>query len=221
MFKTLSSGLGLSVFLLISQFSAAQDAPYIYVLGVVQDAGYPQSGCYQAHCLPGWDNPLLRRGATAISVIDPTAHQKFLFEATPNMPAQLYQLHTEAPDDDYNLAGVFVTHAHIGHYAGLMFFGQEAQGASNVPVYAMPRMSEFLRGNGPWSQLVSLNNIMLNPLAHQRSETFANVEVTPFLVPHRDEYSETVGYRITGPSKPQYSYPILISGQRGMKTLRS
>ncbi|MEQ8955274.1 MAG: pyrroloquinoline quinone biosynthesis protein PqqB, partial [Gammaproteobacteria bacterium] len=44
----------------------AQEPPYIYVLGVVQDAGYPQAGCYAPHCLPGWQDPALRRGATSL-----------------------------------------------------------------------------------------------------------------------------------------------------------
>ncbi len=193
--------------LLAGQLCNGQTAPFIYVLGVVQDAGYPQSACYQPHCLPGWKDPMLRRGATSISVIDPSAKEKFLFEATPNMPAQLYQLHTQASDDEYNLAGVFVTHAHIGHYAGLMFFGHEAQGASNVPLFAMPRMTEFLTTNGPWSQLVSLNNIALQPLVNNVANPFTNIEVTPFLVPHRDEYSETVGFRITGPTKTAIFIP--------------
>ena len=46
---------------------------YLYVLGVAQDAGYPQAGCYQPHCMPGWQDPLLRRGATSIALVDPAA----------------------------------------------------------------------------------------------------------------------------------------------------
>lgn len=207
MLKILFLKFSAALLLLVSQLGVSQPDPFIYVLGVVQDAGYPQSACYQPHCLPGWENPALRRGATAIAVIDPAAKEKLLFEATPGMPAQLYQLHTQAPDSDYALSGVFLTHAHIGHYAGLMFFGHEAQGASNIPVFAMPRMTEFLSTNGPWSQLVSLNNIVLNPLVNKVAEEFTNIQVSPFLVPHRDEYSETVGYRITGPSKTAVFIP--------------
>jgi pyrroloquinoline quinone biosynthesis protein B len=29
----------------------------------------------------------------------------------------------------------------------------------------------------------------------------SEISITPFLVPHRDEYSETVGYKIKGPNK--------------------
>lgn len=209
---SLKCWLSLKRFCLAGLLAAAplaygQEDPYIYVLGVVQDAGYPQSSCYAPHCMPGWEDVSKRRGATSIAVIEPSSSAKYLFEATPHMPAQLYDLHLEAPDNTYSLDGVFLTHAHIGHYAGLMFFGHEAQGASDVPVFAMPRMAEFIRQNGPWSQLLSLNNIELNELNHEQKQPFSALSVTPFLVPHRDEFSETVGYRIEGPNKSALFIP--------------
>lgn len=193
--------------LLGSSALLAQADPYIFILGVAQDAGFPQSSCYAAHCMPGWEDKTRRRGATSVAVIDPSSKSKLLFEATPHLPSQLYDLHKEAPDDEYSLDGVFLTHAHIGHYAGLMFFGHEAQGASNVPVFAMPRMAQFIRDNGPWSQLVGLKNIELKEIYHQQENQFSNLLVTPFLVPHRDEFSETVGYRIEGPNKTAIFIP--------------
>jgi len=193
--------------LLITASIAQADEPYIYILGVAQDAGYPQIGCYEKHCLPGWIDPSLRRGATSIAVISPDSGQKFLFEATPNLPAQLYALDLEAPNKRFQLTGVFLTHAHIGHYAGLMFFGHEAMSASSQPVYAMPRMFNFLQNNGPWSQLVEFENVRLEALQEQQAESFADIQVSPFLVPHRDEFSETVGYEITGPNKKAVFLP--------------
>jgi|TARA_B100000959_G_scaffold144155_1_gene151312 pyrroloquinoline quinone biosynthesis protein B len=209
MFKSLAACIGLFVTLpgLSCALYAQEQPPYIYVLGVAQDAGYPQAGCYDPHCLPGWEDLSLRRGATSIAVIDSTAGQKFLFEATPNLSEQLFTLQTIAPDSSFELTGVFLTHAHIGHYAGLMFFGHEAMNASSIPVYAMPRMQQFLANNGPWSQLLSLENIKLFQLQDRSTQQFENVDVTPFLVPHRDEYSETVGYRIEGPNKTAVFIP--------------
>ena len=116
---------------------ADTSAPYLFVLGVAQDAGYPQSGCYEPHCIPGWRDPRLRRGAVSLALIDPSASEKFLFEATPDFPAQLYDLEREAPSDRFRLGGIFLTHAHIGHYAGLMFLGHEAMGAAGMPVYSL------------------------------------------------------------------------------------
>lgn len=201
----------LLVLVLTATFSiyagADDDDVYLYVLGVAQDAGYPQSGCYQAHCMPGWKDPEMRRGAASIAVVDETSGKKYIFDATPNFPEQLYRLETRAPSSEFTLGGIFLSHAHIGHYTGLMFLGHESMGASSVPVYAMPRMSEFLKTNGPWSQLVNYNNIQLMPLQHDKSETLGAIKVTPFLVPHRDEFSETVGYRIAGPGKSAVFIP--------------
>jgi len=186
---------------------AKSSRPYIYILGVGQDAGYPQAGCYKPHCLKGWQDPSARRGATSIALIDPIDSAKYLFEASPDLPTQLYALEQEAPSEAYTLKGIFLTHAHIGHYAGLMFFGHEAMGANNVPVYAMPKMQSFLRGNGPWSQLVEFKNIELKPLGHQRPQILDKLKVTPFLVPHRDEFSETVGFRIDSKDKSAIFIP--------------
>ena len=179
----------------------AQEA-HIQVLGIAQDAGYPQTSCYQPHCMRAWKDRDLRRTASSIAVIDSSSKTKYLFDATPDMREQLYELHRAAPDGVFRLDGVFLTHAHIGHYTGLMHFGRESTGSSKVPVYAMPRMHEYLSANGPWSQLVQLQNIELFGLTDGKPiEVGPNVTVTPMLVPHRDEYSETVGFRIDGPNK--------------------
>ena len=188
-------------------FAAENNAPYLYIIGVAQDAGYPQAGCYSPHCLPGWQDDSFKRSATSIALIDPASSRKYLFEATPDLPDQLYELEVEAPDELFTLAGVFLTHAHIGHYTGLMFFGHEAMGTSAIPVFAMPRFKLFLETNGPWSQLVELNNIELMPLENQREQRLGTIIVIPFTVPHRDEYSETVGYRILGPNKSAIFIP--------------
>lgn len=184
------------------------DATFIQVLGIAQDAGYPQANCYQPHCMRAWHDPELRRTASSIALVDQTSNTKYLFDATPDMREQLYELHLIAADETYTLDGVFLTHGHMGHYTGLMHFGREAVGASGIPVYAMPRMHNYLSGNGPWDQLVRLGNIDLRRLADGRTiKVTPRVTVTPFLVPHRDEYTETIGYRIDGPEKSAVFIP--------------
>jgi len=187
---------------------ACADEVFIQVLGIAQDAGYPQTNCYKPHCMRAWGNPDARRMASSIAVIDTGSRDKYLFDATPDMREQLYELHRAAPDGEYSLSGVFLTHAHMGHYAGLMHFGREAAGTSDVPVYAMPRMHEFLAGNGPWDQLVRLENIEIIKISDTAPIRMSeHLTVTPFVVPHRDEYSETVGYRIDGPNKSAVFIP--------------
>ena len=207
MLNLISRWLFLLMLISLSDLAVAQDDPFIYILGVTQDAGYPQAGCFLPHCLPGWKNPELRRSATSLALVDPITETKYLFEATPNLPEQLYKLETIASDTNYSLEGVFLTHAHMGHYTGLMYFGLESMSANNLSVYAMPRMRAYLRNNGPWSQLVTMNNISLKEIEDQRPVNFERFSVTPILVPHRDEFSETVGYRIQGPLKAALFIP--------------
>ena len=197
-----------SLLLSFPVFSDTQEGVHVLILGVAQDAGYPQANCYKPHCMQGWEQPQLRRTATSLAVVDFDHHQKYLFEATPHLPDQLYRLNQYASDQQHPLSGVFLTHAHIGHYTGLMFFGRESASTSELPVFVMPKMRAFLSNNGPWSQLVSLKNIALKPLKHAQNQILNHqLQVKPFLVPHRDEFSETVGYEIIGPNKTALFIP--------------
>jgi pyrroloquinoline quinone biosynthesis protein B len=199
----------------------AGDGVYIHVLGIGQDGGYPQTSCYQPHCMRAWEDKDLRRTTSSIAVVDDSTHSKYLFDATPDMREQLYELHQAAPDGEYKLNGVFLTHAHIGHYVGIMHFGHEAIGAHGVPVYAMPRMRDYLSTNGPWDQLVRFKNIDLQATQDGEAiELGERLRVTPFLVPHRDEYSETVGYRIDGPNKSAVFIPDIEKWDRWETDIR-
>ncbi len=182
--------------------------PYIFVLGIAQDAGYPQANCYRPHCMRAWEEPTLKRLTSSIAVVDPEHAKKYLFDATPDIREQLYRLHVEAPDESHELGGIFLTHGHMGHYTGLMHFGREADGSDGIPVFAMPRMRNFLSTSGPWSQLVGLGNIELVPIIADREIDLSDaLSVVPIQVPHRDEYTETVGYRINGPGKSALFIP--------------
>ncbi|MDJ0938347.1 MAG: MBL fold metallo-hydrolase [Woeseiaceae bacterium] len=183
----------------------------LVVLGTGQDAGAPQIGNRED---PAWSDSSLGLTATSIALVDHVGGKRFLFEATPHITDQLQLLDSLAPVESAGLGvdGVLLTHAHIGHYTGLMFFGREAAGAKNVPVYAMPRFREYLENNGPWSQLVSFENIALVELADRESRRISEgIEVTPHRVPHRDEYSETVGFLIEIPSARIFFLPDIDS----------
>ena len=173
------------------------EGPYIIVLGVAQDAGVPQAGSPSS---AAWDDPAQRRLAACLGLVDPEAGLRWMIEATPDFKDQLHRLDLAFPvAESPGLAGILLTHAHMGHYTGLMHLGHEAMGARDVPVFAMPRMAEFLASNGPWDQLVRYRNIVLRPLADGESLTLSpRLTITPFRVPHREEYSEVVGYVIRG-----------------------
>ena len=175
---------------------------FITILGIAQDAGFPQAGCEKANCRLFWDGQEQARHATSLGLVDNEEEKTWLFEATPDLKQQLRSLQNASNLSIKTLSGIFLTHAHIGHYTGLMHLGHEVMGASEIPVYAMPRMKNYLETNGPWSQLVDYENIKLNEItADSTIQISENLWVTPFLVPHRDEFSETVGYRIESPNK--------------------
>ena len=174
--------------------------PFIIVLGTAQDGGYPQAGCKKDCCKGAWGDATRRRDVASLGIIDPASAQRWFIECTPSFPRQLRRLDEVDPRLAGKINGVLLTHAHIGHYAGLIHLGREVIGANGVPVYAMPRMEKFLRTQGPWSQLVTLKNIELQPMRDGRAFALnKRLRVTPFLVPHRDEFSETVGFKIEGP----------------------
>ncbi len=190
-------------------------APWIVVLGVAQDGGAPQAGCDRDCCAP----PGRHRHVACIGIVDPQTKERWIIDATPDFPAQLRMLDEIAPPPDGTpspgLAGILLTHAHIGHYTGLVNVGHEVMGAQGVAVWAMPRMRAYLSSNGPWSQLVEYGNIALHELAGDKVVRLnRRITVTPILVPHRDEYSETVGFRIDGPGRSAFYLPDIDKWDR-------
>ena len=185
------------------------EEPYLIVLGTAQDAGIPQLGCRKPCCLPYQGVPDPDLNVVALGLVAPQQGQNFLFEATPDIRRQLAIMNGVLNESSFVLpTGIFLTHAHMGHYTGLMHLGREALNAKSVPVYAMPGMKAFFEQNGPWDQLLTLQNIELQELQHQQAVVLnTSLQVTPIQVPHRDEYSETVGYRINGPEKSALFIP--------------
>jgi len=181
---------------------------YIVVLGTAQDGGFPHIGCQRECCTNFYKGILPKQKVVSLGLVDKKANKKFLFEATPDMTTQLDDLERNHLRSETIIDGVFLTHAHIGHYAGLIYFGREALGRKDIPIYAMPKMKSFLEENGPWSQLIHLNNIAFSDLKKDSTVTVTNsLKVTPFLVPHRDEFSETVGFKIEGKNKSALFIP--------------
>ena len=191
---------------------APSSQPYIVVLGTAQDGGYPQAGTKPGDA---W-RAEQRRFAASLAIVDPVSKSRWIIEATPDFREQLHELDLVAPAEGTpGLAGILLTHAHVGHYAGLIHLGREVIGARGVPVYAMPRMREFLSTQGPWEQLVKLSNIEIRPLGDgQTVRLNERISVTPFRVPHRDEYSETIGYRIVGPTRTVVFLPDIDKWER-------
>ena len=191
----------LILFLPLIAFAQANTNYTLKVLGVVQDGGLPHLGSNKLCC----DETQSKRHVTSLILINNKNNYSYLFDASPDINEQLNFMGDRIKKD---LKGIFLTHAHIGHYTGLMYFGREALNSKSINVYAMPRMKKFLENNGPWSQLVSLENILITELNNNlKISVDSNVIIQPFEVPHRPEFSETVGYKIYGPNKKALFIP--------------
>ncbi|MEB8346245.1 MBL fold metallo-hydrolase [Flavobacteriaceae bacterium KMM 6898] len=180
-----------------------QNQVSLIILGTVQDAGSPHIACAKACCENLYLKPNENRKVVSLGIVDSDYKKKYLFEATPDISKQIKML----KNTDLSVAGeipngIFLTHAHIGHYTGLMYLGKEATNSKGIPVFVMPKMKSFLENNGPWDQLVINNNIsLIEMLELEEIKLNPQLTVIPFTVPHRDEYSETVGFTIVGPNK--------------------
>jgi pyrroloquinoline quinone biosynthesis protein B len=193
----------------------------IVLLGTIQDGGSPHIGCKKDCCKSLFDHPDPDRQVISLGLFDSSTKKKYLFDATPDITTQMKALKNFGVQSETELAdGIFLTHAHIGHYTGLMYLGKEATNSKDILVYAMPRMKAFLENNGPWSQLVKLNNIDIKLLENETPVKLSTeIEVTSILVPHRDEYSETVGFRIKGPNKSALFIPDIDKWEKWDKNI--
>ena len=198
--------INLVTFLIIS-ISVNSQSEYIYILGNTQDAGLPHIGCQHPFCEDNF-NVYEEHYTTSIAVVNSDLKKYILFEATPDITFQLNNLKKNIFDEFLLPESIYITHAHIGHYTGLMYFGREALGSKDLLVRVLPRMSNFLQNNGPWSQLVDINNIKIKEINFGSSTNeLNNIQITPVQVPHRDEYSETAGYIIKGKNKKALFIP--------------
>lgn len=173
----------------------------VNIVGTAQDAGVPHPNCFCQNCMAAMHNGTRRRAAS-LAIIELGRKQWHLIDATPDMREQMASVQMKYQLQGKLMSSIWLTHAHIGHYPGLMFLGREAIGARGVPVFSGNKMKEMLETNAPWSQLVELNNIQLNSIQHERQEQLSPfVRITPIEVPHRNELSETFGFWIEGPSR--------------------
>ena len=187
----------------------------VHVLGTSQDGGYPQVGCSEKCCNIAWKNQSIIRFPSCLALVNPSTKKYWLFDITPEVKAQVKMLESYG----CSLAGVFITHAHIGHYMGIINFGLEVMNLNSIPVYVMPRMKSFLESNSIMNQLIKNANIKLIKLLDQDYRSIDGTMIKPFNVPHRNELSETVGFEIKGKKKTVIYLPDIDSWDGWMDNL--
>ena len=174
--------------------------PYIFILGTLQDGGFTHNSSQKKMCQDTFETLKISKKVSSIAIVDPSSKQQWIIDATPDFKDQLYSLQKQTSIS--NLDGILLTHAHMGHYLGLVYLGKEAMNSEKIKVFCMNRMLNFLSNNGPWDQLIKNNNISLSKIKeNQNFELNKAIKVIPFTVPHRDEYSETVCFLIASKQK--------------------
>jgi pyrroloquinoline quinone biosynthesis protein B len=176
------------------------------VLGIAQDAGVPHVGCCCLICQAAFSDRNLSLFAASIAIIDARQNppKTWLIDATPDVKDQINLLrdalgpHLARPDRLRQPDGLFITHGHMGHSAGLVHFGPEGMAVQQMKVYASEMMIGVLKETRLWSPLLeNLDLIPLNP--NVRFKLGAGLFITPILVPHRDEIGAgTYAYQIDG-----------------------
>ncbi len=192
----------------------------IIVLGIAQDAGFPQANCTSPSCQEIYGGKESRKHVSSLGIIDPETGKYWMIDCTPDFKDQLKMLSDFSGSAGKLPEGIFLTQAYAGHYFGLVEFGREALNTSKMPIYAMPRLRSFLEKNAPWERLIRFNNISLSPLQNnQKVELTPNLSITPLKVPYLDEYSETVGFMIESSTESMLYIPDIDKWEKWDKDI--
>ncbi len=192
----------------------------IILLGTAQDAGVPQIGCDCPTCQRARRDPAQRHWVVCLALVDHNTRQSWLIDATPDIREQVDTLRKLVPDCP--LSGILLTHAHMGHYTGLLQVGPEAMNAQGLPVYATAAMNDFLQHNLPWSQLVEGGHLNLQPLTPGKEFSLTpNLHVRPMQVPHRDEFSDTLAFVVRSSNQQLFYCPDIDAWDQWAYDLRT
>jgi pyrroloquinoline quinone biosynthesis protein B len=147
--------------------------------------------------------------AASLAIIDarPQPSSVWLVDASPDIKFQLSLLapllgpHPRMPERFRQPDGLLLTHAHMGHMAGLAQLGPEAMHVRDLPLYASHGLAKVLRETILWRPL--LDNLRLTTVADGVAFDLApQLLITPLAVPHRDELGTgTFAFRIQGPER--------------------
>lgn len=185
----------------------------VIVLGIAQDGGIPHVGCVQEICRSQ------KHFVSSLAIVH--NQEVYLIDASPDLREQHRELLRRYPAlYRKNLfSGIFLTHAHMGHYSGLLFLGKESVSTNKTPVYCSTEMASYLKNNAPWSLLIENGNIQITTFdSHQMPDL--GFTITPLAVPHRKEFTDTYGFMIRGTRKSLLYIPDIDAWEPVHESLR-
>jgi pyrroloquinoline quinone biosynthesis protein B len=183
----------------------------VVLLGAAQDGGFPQFGCRCKNCNMVYNKEVPPDSAVSLALIDHASKRWWLVDATPQLNQQWEEFaHLFGR---LELSGVILTHAHAGHYPGLLYLGKEALNCESLPLYASSQMHDFLVDNEPWGVLYRNRNILPivfeNELNRIQLSPTLRIEVMP--VDHRADFTDTMAFKIFGPNRSLFFCPDIDS----------
>ena len=196
------------------------------VLGIMQDGGLPHIGCRCHRCAAAYNDPNATQFTTCLGIIDNRRQpaQVWLIDASPDIKFQLNLLgdllgrNPEMLDRLRQPEGIFLTHSHMGHTAGLFQLGPEGMNVKNLPVHASENLINVLYETKLWRPLV--NNLTFVPLYPGKPiELATDLVLTPLPVLHRDEVGAgTFAYLCSGPAYSLLYLPDIDTWQSMTET---
>lgn len=164
----------------------------IEVVGTAQDGGVPHLGCTCTRCESARDDPTRTRYPASLLV---DADERLLVDVPMDVRHQV-----RGPVD-----GIAVSHAHVGHFPGILQVGREVLDAEELPVYCTPELADVVRTDALLSRLVTERNVSLRPVTSGEAFGFGDGTIRPFAVPHRDELGTgTLGFAFEGARRLVY-----------------
>jgi pyrroloquinoline quinone biosynthesis protein B len=178
------------------------------VLGIMQDGGLPHLGCRCSRCAQAYEDPRKAEFAASLAVVDRRCDvdRVWLIDATPDIKYQLNSLgaflgtRTSQPNRLNQPDGIFLTHADMGHIAGLSQFGPATMIVDKLKLYGAPAVLNLIRDADLWRNAEQLG---FHPLeAASTIELGDDLTITPVPVPHTDDWAiGTFAFLIAGPEK--------------------
>ena len=174
----------------------------VSVLGISQDGGFPQAGCYRDCCELAKNNPSLKKHPVSLGIVGLDG-SKHLIEATRDLAWQL-NLWNSIESNENSLSSLWITHAHHGHIDGLGLFGKEVMNTKKLNLFCSNSLSKLIQKTPNWNLLVELENIQINLI--KDSDLYSptpncGFKIKPIKIPHRAELSDMHAFIIIGPNK--------------------
>lgn len=108
---------------------------YITILGVAQDAGYPQIDCGKTCCNAFYDGHEEKKLVSCLGLVDLENNKKWIFDATTDITQQLKNLRAHHLDNGNIVDGIFFNPCSHGALHRVDAIGQRSHECKRYPCF--------------------------------------------------------------------------------------